>query len=211
MQPWNLYKYQKTLDYNSNVLDYDWCIKVINDEKTIYVFTQYSTSTKDWVINFLFFLIPQIRRWYIYFTCMGWQGAFNSCKGLLMNELLTAMNTFPDYKVVCCGHSYGGAGSVLVGIETFFATGKKPDLITFGSPKPLFFFLTRCISRLFFNEVTQYAHKSDIITYLPPFIGYWNIKVVRLGKFSIKGLFNPEKYHQIYGEEHFYRELEYKK
>ena len=204
MKPWNLYKFQKTLSYNSNVIDYNWCVKVINDEKTIYVFTQYSTSIKDWIVNFLFFLIPQIRRWYLYFTCMGWQGAFNSCKEIVMNEVLTAMNTFPDYKIVCCGHSYGGAASVLVGIEIFFASGRKPDLITFGAPKPLFFFITRCITRLFFNKVTQYAHKSDIVSYLPPFIGYWNIKVIRIGKFSLKGLFQPYIYHQCYGDETLY-------
>jgi len=135
---------------------------------------------------------------------MGWQGAFNSCKEIVMNEVLTAMNTFPDYKIVCCGHSYGGAASVLVGIEIFFASGRKPDLITFGAPKPLFFFITRCITRLFFNEVTQYAHKSDIVSYLPPFIGYWNVKVIRIGKFSLKGLFQPYIYHQCYGDETLY-------
>ena len=32
----------------------------------------------------------------------------------MMNQVLMAMNTFPDYKVVCCGHSYGGAGSVFI-------------------------------------------------------------------------------------------------
>ena len=108
-----LYEYQKNLDYKTNAFDYDW------------------------IVNFLFFFIPQVRRWYVYFACLGWQTTFNSCKGLMMNEVLSAMNLFPGYKVVCCGHSYGGAGSVLVGIEIFFQTGIKPDLITFGEPKPL--------------------------------------------------------------------------
>lgn len=205
MKPWNLYKFQKSQEYNSTVLDYDWDVKVVNDEKTIYVFTQYSTSVKDWIINFLFFFIPQIRRWYVYFACLGWQSAFNSCKQILLNEVLMAMNTFPDYKVVCCGHSYGGAASVLVGIDIFFASGRKPDLITFGAPKPLFFLYTKLVSGLFFNEVKQYAHKCDIISYLPPFIGYWNIKVIRIGKFSLKGLFQPNIYHQCYGDESYYQ------
>ena len=208
MKPWNLYKFQKTLSYNTNVADYDWCVKVINDEKTIYVCTQFSTSWKDWVVNFLFFLIPQVRQWYIYNTCLGWQTAFNSCKGLMMNEVLMAMNTFPDYKVVCLGHSYGGAGSVLVGIEIFFQTGIRPDLVTFGAPKPLFSFITRYITRLFFNKVTQYAHWCDIVSYMPPLPGYWNVKVIRLGKFSLKGLFDPTDYHQCYDDESLYRGLE---
>lgn len=207
MKPWNLYKYQQTLEYNSNLLDYDWCVRVINEEKTIYVFTKFSTTIKDWIINFLFFIIPQVRRWYLYFTCLGWQSAFNSCKEIMMNQVLMAMNTFPDYKVVCCGHSYGGAGSVLVGIEIFFASGKKPDLITFGAPKPLVFIMSKLIGRLFFRNVKQYAHRSDLVTYLPPLPGYWNLKVQRIGKFSLKGLFHPEIYHVSYGDETLYREI----
>lgn len=206
MKPWELYKYQQGLQYNTNTLQYDWCVKISTEEKIIYVFTQCSTSTLDWIVNFLFFWVPQIRRWYLYFACMGWQTAFNSCKGLIMNEVLLAMNIHPDYKVVCCGHSYGGAGSVLAGIEIFFQSGIKPDLITFGAPKPLVFFITKLISRLFFNSVTQYAHRSDIVTYMPSLPGYWNIKVIRLGKFSFKGLFNPQKYHCIYGDESLYEE-----
>ena len=207
MKPWNLYKFQKNMEYKSNTFDYNWCTKIIHEEKTIYVFTQFSTSTLDWIINLLFFCIPQIRRWYVYFAALGWQTAFNSCKGMILNEVLLAMNTFPDYKVVCCGHSYGGAGSVLTGIEIFFASGIKPDLITFGSPKPLVFIISKLITRLYFGEVKQYAHKSDIISYMPPLPGYWNIKVIRIGKFSFKGLFRPDIYHQCYGDEKLYREI----
>ena len=207
MKPWNLYKYQKNLDYKTNIADYNWCVKVINEEKTIYVFTQCSTSVKDWIINLLFFAIPQIRHWYVYFAALGWQTAFNSCKEMIMNEVLLAMNTFPDYKVVCCGHSYGGAGSVLTGIEIFFASGRKPDLVTFGAPKPLVFITSKYIGRLFFNKIQQYAHKCDLVTYMPPLPGYWNLKVTRLGKFSLKGLFHSDIYHQIYCDETLYREI----
>lgn len=207
MKPWELYEYQKNLDYKTNTLDYDWRVKVENEEKTIYVFSQFSTSTLDWIVNFLFFFIPQIRRWYVYFACLGWQTAFNSCKGLMMNEVMSAMNLFPGYKVVCCGHSYGGAGSVLVGIEIFFQTGIRPDLITFGAPKPLVFLFTKLITRLFFNKVVQYAHKADIVTYMPPLPGYWNVKVKRIGKFNLKDLlFNSAKMHTCYGDKSLYEE-----
>jgi len=207
MKPWELYEYQKNLDYKTNTLDYDWRVKVENEEQTIYVFSQFSTSTLDWIVNFLFFFIPQIRRWYVYFACLGWQTTFNSCKGLMMNEVMSAMNLFPGYKVVCCGHSYGGAGSVLVGIEIFFQTGIRPDLITFGAPKPLVFLFTKLITRLFFNKVVQYAHKADIVTYMPPLPGYWNVKVKRIGKFSFKALFDGNT-HQCYGDKSLYEDVE---
>lgn len=207
MKPWELYNYQKDIDYKTNTFDYDWRVKVEHEDKAIYVFSQFSTSIIDWIVNFLFFFIPQVRQWYVYFACLGWQTTFNSCKGLMMNEVLMAMNTFPDYKVVCCGHSYGGADSVLVGIEIFFQSGRKPDLITWGAPKPLVFFFTKLICRLFFGTVWQFAHWSDIVTYMPPLLGYWNIKVIRIGDFSFKKLFNSREYHTCYGDESLYKDI----
>ena len=204
MKPNEIYKLCHLIKYHDNVMDYNWAVKVDDEEKVIYCASQESASWLDWLINILFFWIPQVRRWYVYFTCLGWQSAFNSCKGIFLNEVLHQMNLHPDYEVHCCGHSYGGAGSVLVGIEIYFASGVKTVLDTFGAPKPLFGILTHFICRLFFKEVRQYAHRSDIVTYMPPLPGYWNVKVIRIGEFSFKGLFNPEKYHQIYDEEDLY-------
>ena len=204
MKPWELYNLQKSVKYNDNVVDYNWNVTVNDNEKTIYVFTQFSVSILDWIVNFLFFFIPQVRNWYVYFTPLGWQSAFNSCKGLIMNKVLSEMNAHPDYKVHCVGHSYGGASSVLVGIEIFFLSGIRPYLTTFGAPKPLVFLFTKLTCLLFFTEIRQYAHKSDIITYMPPVPGYWNLKVIRIGKFSFKDLFKPYTYHLCYGDEKMY-------
>lgn len=206
MKPWELYEHQKTVLYNNNIYDYNWCVETDHKEKKIYIFTKYSTTLKDWIINFLFFFIPQIRRWFVYFACLGWQTAFNCCKGLILNKALSEINEHPDYEIICCGHSYGGAGSVLTGIEIFFQTGIKPSLITFGSPKPLFFILSRILIKRFFKSVEQYAHKSDIVSYMPPFLGYYNIKVIRIGSFNFKDLFNPGEYHCCYGDESLYPE-----
>lgn len=208
MKPWELYDYQKKVKYNNNIYDYNWQVETDDENKIIYIFTKYSTTWKDWVTNFLFFYIPQVRRWFIYFACMGWQTAFNCCKGMIMNKALTEINKHPDYEVICCGHSYGGAGSVLTGIEVFFQTGVRPSVITFGSPKPLFLLWSKMISKLFFKEVKQYAHRSDLITYLAPFFGYWNVKVVRVGKFSFKALFDVPKTHTSYGDESLYEGVE---
>lgn len=204
MKPWNLYKYQRSLDYNHNIAGYDWAVKTIDEEKTIYVFTQFSVTLLDWIVNFLFMVIPQVRHWFVYFTPLGWQTAFNACKQLIMNKVLTEMNNHPDYKVVCSGHSYGGAASVLVGIEIFFASAIKPDLITWGAPKPLFLFFTKLVVKFFFKDVKQYAHVCDIPSYMPPLPGYWNLKVKRLGKFSFKALFNQVETHHCYDDKELY-------
>lgn len=56
MKPWELYNYQENLDYKTNTFDYDWRVKIDSEEKIIYVFSQFSTSVIDWIVNFLFFL-----------------------------------------------------------------------------------------------------------------------------------------------------------
>lgn len=94
--------------------------------------------------------------------------------------------------------------SVICGIELYKKTKIKADVITFGSPRPLIFFPSMFLARLYLGQVTQYAHKSDLVTYCPPLIGYHNVKVVKLGKFNIKWLFNPNKYHMIYDDVSLY-------
>lgn len=204
MKPWNLYKYQQEQKYRDNIMDYNWAVKVNDDEKRIYIFTQFSVSVLDWILNIICFFIPQVRRWFVYFAAFGWQSAFNSCKGLIMNKVLTEMNNHPDYEVECVGHSYGGAGSVLVGIEIFFQSGERTWLTTFGAPKPLVFLITKLICKFFFKGAKQYAHWCDIVTYMPPLPGYWNIKVIRIGKFSFKGLLHPKEMHHCYGDKFLY-------
>lgn len=205
MKPYDLYNHQINLPYRKNAADYNWFVEVNDKEKTIYLFTQYSASWLDWLVNFLFFVIPQVKRWFVYFTPIGWQSAFNSCKELFMAEAMYQYNRHPDYNIVCCGHSYGGAGSVLVGIEWFFRTGVKSDLITFGSPKTMFLILSKLICRMFFNSCTEYCHKSDICTYMPPLPSYWHVHRVALGKFTLKGLFDPFTSHLSYGNPDLYK------
>ena len=67
------------------------------------------------------------------------------------------------------------------------------------------------LSKKFLGKVEQYAHKSDCVIYLPPFIGYHNVTVKKLGKFSFKGLFNPYYYHEIYGDKSLYEGVENEK
>lgn len=123
---------------------------------------------------------------------------------MILEEVVREYNTHKGYTVEICGHSYGGAMSVIAGIELYKQTRIKADVITFGSPMPLFLFTSKLIARYSLSTVTQYAHRSDIVTYVPPFIGYHNVKIVRLGKFSIKNIFNPSVYHMIYDDESLY-------
>ena len=80
MKPWELFEWLHGIDYRDNASSFNWAVKVRDDERKIYVAVKYSTSTLDWIVNFLFFFVPQVRNWWLYFTCLGWQSAFNSCK-----------------------------------------------------------------------------------------------------------------------------------
>lgn len=54
------------------------------------------------------------------------------------------------------------------------------------------------------GEVKEYGHRSDIVTYCPPLPGYKHVNRKSIGKFSLLGLFKPNKWHCIYGEGGWY-------
>jgi hypothetical protein len=139
-----------------------------------------------------------------YWFSIGWWTSWESARKLILHCILSEIEKHKDYKIEICGFSFGGAIAQLCGIEIFEATGIKSDLITFGSPKPLFNFFSKLKAKRCFNTVTQYAHWSDVVTWCPPLIGYHTVKNTRLGKFSLKGLFDVYKYHQIYSDESIY-------
>jgi len=201
MKPYELYNHLHRISYDVSGFDVDYKVEVNDDEKKVYLFFKYSDSNEDWIVNLLGFL--PIFRFPLFYT-MGWKVVFDNVKGLIFEELIRKINEHKDYTVEISGHSYGGAMSVVAGIELYKQTGIKPDITTFGSPKSLFFIYSKFLAKRFLGKVEQYAHKSDCVIYCPPLIGYHNVNVIRLGKFSIKGLFNPNVYHQIYGDESIY-------
>lgn len=66
----------------------------------------------------------------------GWADAYKSANDLIMEKLISVLK--PDYNVEICGWSYGGAVALLAAEDFYFRTKIKPDVITFGAPKPLF-------------------------------------------------------------------------
>lgn len=201
MKPWDLFNHIWQTNYNKSGFDLDWKVEVDNFEKTVRLLFCPSNSTKDWIINILGFL-PIFN--FPFFYCMGWKKVFDGCKTQIFEELIRAINEHKSYMVEISGHSYGGAISVIAGIELCKETKIKANIITFGAPNPLIGLWSKYVSRLYLGKVTQYAHWSDIVTYCPPLLGYHDVKNIRLGKFSFKGLFDPYKYHLIYDKEDLY-------
>lgn len=204
MKPNELFKHLRDINYNSVGKKLDWSIEIYKTENKIRVMFQESKQKLDWFFNFLFMLFPVVIGWCPYWFSVGWWASWKSGRNLIMRSITDVIIEHPKYKVEVCGFSFGGAIAQICGIEIYEATGIKSDLITFGSPKPLFNFFTKLKAKRCFNSITQYAHWSDIVTWCPPLIGYHNVKNIRLGKFNFKDLFNPKKYHQIYNQEEIY-------
>lgn len=200
MKPWELYNHIWEIEYNKSGFDLDWKVEVDDADKTIRLLFQPSRTNKDWIVNFCYIPFPFLP----YIFSFGWKKVFDSCKALILEELIREINNHKDYKVEISGHSYGGAMSIIAALELNKVTQIKPDVITFGSPMPLFLFTSKLLALLKLGTVEQYAHWSDIVTYLPPILGFHNVKTIRLGKFKFKGLFDPYTYHKIYGDESLY-------
>lgn len=206
MQPYDLFKLIWKTKYNKSGFDLDWKVLVSDDEKKIRLMFQPSMSVKDWFINISgFFAILKLVKFRLFFICSGWKIVFDGCADLIMNEVIKVYEQNPDYSIEVCGHSYGGAMSIIAGLEVFKRIGVKPDIVTFGAPMTLFLFISKWLSRTCFNEVKQYVHKSDLVAYCPPFLGYHHSKVVWLGKFKIKDFFNPVYSHMTYGDKDLYQ------
>lgn len=186
--------------------DLSYRIEIDDMEHVIRVMFQGTVSKADYISDLLIFAIPVSINGSIYWTTYGWWRAFHSGKAEILLNALKAYRDNPRYRIEVSGHSLGGLMAILFGITLYKEVGIKSRLVTFGTPKGLFGRITVHKAKTCFTSITQYAHRSDIITWCVPFLGYHTIKNIHLGKFSVLGLFNPNKYHMIYGDEALYEE-----
>lgn len=100
----------------------------------------------------------------------------------------------------CVGWSLGSGQAMLAAQDLNWRYGIKPDVITFGSVKPFYYtskttkeYLDSC-----YNRAMNFCHRSDVITYQPPFVGYNMFNRVDIGPFGFFKLFDPYNYHTHY-------------
>lgn len=207
-KPWELWQHLRSAEYHtSEYCKLDWNIEIDDENKKIRAIFQESRQPIDWILNFVFMLIPAIIGGTPYNFSLGWWISWCSAKELVMHNIMSEWEKHNDYDIQVCGYSFGGAIAQICGIEIFERMGIKSELITFGAPKPLFGLWTKFLTRRCFTEITQYANWSDIVTWCIPLIGYHGTKIKRLGKFSLKKLlFDAPNQHQIYSNVDFYKE-----
>lgn len=123
-----------------------------------------------------------------------------------MKWINISIQSFPKFRIEVSGYSYGGALATLAAEDIHFRFYIKPDLVTFGCPKVLFGKKSKKYFESCMNNIKQYAHFNDIVTLVPPFLGYTTIKEIKLGeKRNIKELCNPYIYHQVYCDAQLYK------
>ena len=167
-----------------------------------YLVFQQSGSKRDWINNFNFPVKLYKNQESCLLVARGWGNAYKSCNDEVMKAFISQLH---GKTPVICGWSYGGAMSVIAAEDFNYRARLKPIVITYGAPKPLF--TKKCQSYVMscVKEVRQYSHVNDVVTLLPPFLGYRRLTTTKIGKgFCILKLFQPEKYHCIYGNKEEY-------
>lgn len=208
MQPWILFSMIKDIPHKEFITsgdDVQWIIKVDDREQKVRLIFEESNDKRDWQNNFDFPARVYKKQTSCLRVARGWGNAYKSCNDIIMRTLIQTSKLYNDYKVEICGWSYGGAMSLLAAEDFHFRTGIKPDVVTFGAPKPLFGkkckeYVLSCV-----GTVKQYAYVNDCVPLMPPFPFYDRVDTTYIGgKCSFLKLFKPNVYHLIYGEKELY-------
>lgn len=199
----------KSTDYTTSGNDVDWAIKVFHDEKRIRLLFEASASKTDWINNFRFPIKPYKQQENILWLQKGWATAWKSCNDEICVAVMNEIEKAPDYELEVCGWSYGGAMALIAAEDLGYRTGRH-DLIvsTFGAPKPLFGRKTKEYVLSYIKEINQYSHRNDIVPMMPPLSGYKLGNKVKVEKKKLFGIFQPNIYHCIYGDESLYYSCE---
>lgn len=223
MTPYDLFTHIQDVEYTESGDKVNWRVEVNNEEKTVYLLFQQSHGSRDWANNLNFiqksyrkFTVGPLYKLQTSFMLIhrGFGDSYKTANDEIMHVLTQTASVYSDYKVVICGWSLG-AGLAILACEDFNYrtrtitddpnTGKKATLISFGSPMIIFGFITRHYLRKCCESATEYCQWNDVVSWLPPFLGFMHLKCVRLGEaFKIKKLFNPLEYHTHYGNKELY-------
>lgn len=209
MKAHELYELINSTKYTKSGLDVDWTNIINVTEKTIYLLFAPSNSKLDWINNFRFPFKLYKKQESKMLVAKGWGNAWKSCNDIVVGTTLKLCDANPDYKLIVSGYSFGGAIALLAAEDIAYRSNNsiKPDVITFGAPKPLFGKRSAKYVEQCCNSVIQFSHACDIITYLPPFIGYRHVDKYVIGTFNFFNLFKPNIYHTSYGDETLYKEV----
>ena len=138
----------------------------------------------------------------------GWSKMYKSMKHDVKVAIKDILNEHPDAFIEVVGWSLGSSQAQYACQDINYHFNILPYVYTYGSVKPWKGGRKQKeYLKSTYKECYNFMHKNDIVTYMPPFIGFFAMKPIKLGKFNLFSLFNPRKWHTEYGEEYLYEKL----
>lgn len=206
VRPWEVYEMIKTVDFTKSGDDIDWTVVTDEGFKHVWLVFEESTTKRDWRNNLKFPVKLYKNQESCIRAASGWGDAWKSCNDLIMEAFIAEVNKHPDFTPAVCGWSYGGAISLLAAEDFYYRTKKKPSVVTFGAPKPLWGKKSQEYVRGCCSVVRQYVHVNDCVPAMPPLPGYKRLVTDVCGdKFNLfKWLFKADVYHCLYGDKNIY-------
>lgn len=196
----------------------EWEVHYEKDRNVIQVNFEQTHGTLDWIINLLF-----KEKMYDKFTwenskgkkvkiilkaSKGWSKMYKAMKHDVKIAVKNILNKHPDAFIEIIGWSLGSSQAQYACQDINYHFGILPYVYTYGSVKPWRGGRKQKeYLKTTYKECYNFMHKKDIVTYMPPFIGFFAMNPIKLGKFNPFSLFNPNKWHTEYGEEYLYEKL----
>ena len=136
----------------------------------------------------------------------GWGDMYKALKHDMHADLEALLKEHPDATIEVIGWSLGSALAQLAVQDLNWRYRILSDCYTFGSVKPFFYVSSRTEEYLksCWRTCFNFCHKSDIVTYQPPFSGFNMLHRVDLGEFNLAHLFKPTEYHTLYNRPEIY-------
>ena len=185
------------------------------ERQVIEVNFQCTEGIMDWLVNFKF-----AQKYYDSFVWegstiqlyvhSGWADMYIALKHTIRDEVKDILSIHPEAEIDVIGWSLGSALAQLCTQDLYFNLGRRVHLFSFGSVRP-FKAKEAIVQEYLLNcccEVYNFADVNDIVTYMPPFKHWKNIRTCDVdldgkGRKWYK-LFKPTKYHTQYDQPYLY-------
>lgn len=194
----------------------NWLVRFDEKREVIQIFFEETSGFTDWLSN-LNFPAKMYKKFKYKGKSItlkapsGWKRQWFKMKHSVRKDFEEIYKKHTECEVEIIGWSQGSAYAQYCAQDLFYNYSIKSHLFTFGSVKAFrkIFFQKRIKNYLkdCCKEVYNFKMNNDIVTYMPPFIGYFMINPIKVkqDRFCLFRLFKARKYHTSYDLEKIYK------